>query len=289
MLRQSWGFGSANGLTALIGQAVMISDKVVLSTVLPLELFGLYTLTFTVAGSITKMTGPFTNAYLPHFIELVEQSSWDRLSKTYHFVTQIASAVVVPAGMAMALYAEPILLLLTGNAEGARTLAPVLLILAASNMLNSLMWLPCALQLACNAAWLTLRINLVQATIYLLLLVPLVTRYGIYAPPTLLLLANILVFPVYVAFTHRIALRGEAAAWLMRGILLPGAAAAAVILAGFLVLPTPGPVSLLPWLAANCLAAAAIALTVTPDGSTFLRVQIDRRLRGAGIRRAKRT
>jgi O-antigen/teichoic acid export membrane protein len=160
----------------------------------------------------------------------------------------------------MLIYAQPIMLLLTGNAANSATIAPVFAIMAAANTLGSLMIVPQMLQLACGAPWIALRINLFQAIPYVLLLVLLAPRFGMYAPAGLWLATTIVSFPVMTAMTHQLALRGEAWAWLKRAILFPACTAAAVSFAGAFVLPEPSLVVLLPWLVLNYAVALAAAL-----------------------------
>jgi len=256
----SWQFASAIWVSTLIGQLIMLSDKVVMSKLLSLELFGLYSLAFAVASTAQRLVTPFSNAYLPHFVELVEKESHELLSQTYNLASRLASSVVMCAGFLMLIYAQPIMLLLTGNAANSAIIAPVFAIMVTANTLGSLMVLPQMLQLACGAPWIVLRINLFQAIPYVLLLVLLAPRFGMYAPAGLWLATTIVSFPVMTAMTHQLAMRGEAWGWFKRAILFPACAAAAVLFAGAFVLPEPSLVVVLPWLVLNYAVALAAAL-----------------------------
>jgi O-antigen/teichoic acid export membrane protein len=260
MFQANWRFSFTVWLSTVIGNLIMLSDKVVMSALLSLELFGLYSIAFAVASTIQRMVTPFSNAYLPYFVELVEKDRHELLSQAYNLASRLASSVVICAGLLMLIYAQPIMLLLTGNAANSATIAPVFAIMAAANTLGSLMILPQMLQLACGAPWIALRINLFQAIPYVLLLVLLAPRFGMYAPAGLWLATTIVSFPVMTAMTHQLALRGEAWAWLKRAILFPACTAAAVLFAGAFVLPEPSLVVLLPWLVLNYAVALAAAL-----------------------------
>ena len=260
MFRTSWRFASTVWLSTLVGQLIMLSDKAVMSTLLPLELFGLYSLAFAVASTVQRLITPFSNAYLPHFVELVEKDSHELLLRTYNLASRLASSAVICAGLLMLIYAQPIMLLLTGNAANSATIAPVFAIMVTANTLGSLMVLPQMLQLACGAPWIALRINLFQAIPYVLLLVLLAPRFGMYAPAGLWLATTIVSLPIMTAMTHQLALRGQAWAWFKRAILFPACAAAAVVFAGAFVLPEPSLVAVLPWLVLNYVVALAAAL-----------------------------
>ena len=259
LFRASWRFTFTVWLSIVIGQLILLSDKIVMSAVLPLDLFGLYSIAFTVASMVQRLATPFSNAYLPHFVELVEKRSFEPLSQAYHLASRLASAVVICAGFLL-LYAQPIMLLLTADPAKAGIIAPVFAMLAAANILAALMVLPQMLQIACGAPWIALRINSLQVVPYVALLVLLAPRIGMYAPAGLWLAAASANLPLMTIMTHRIVLQGQACGWFKRAILLPALAAAAVLGAGAIVAPAPSPVALLPWLAVNYALALAAAL-----------------------------
>src|SRR5262245_11111836 len=260
MFQASWRFSFSVWLSTLIGQLIMLSDKVVMSRLLSLELFGLYSIAFAVASTIQRLVTPFSNAYLPHFVELVEKNNYELLSQAYNLASRLASSVVICAGFLMLIYAQPIMLLLTGNTTNTAIIAPIFAIMSVANTLASLMVMPQMLQLACGAPWIALRINLFQAVPYVVLLVLLAPRFGMYAPAGLWLATAVANLAVMTVMTHQVALRGQAWGWFKCAILLPACAAAAVLFAGAFVLPEPSPLAVLPWLALNYVVALAAAL-----------------------------
>ena len=260
LFQTTWRFTLTFWLSGLVGQLILLSDKVVMSAVLPLDLFGLYSLAFAVASTVHRLSTPFSNSYFPHFVELVEKRSHDLLSESYYLSTQLASAVVICAGLLMFIYANPIMLILTGNAASAEAIGPVFAILVAANTLGSLTVLPQMLQLACGAPWIALRINFLQAIPYIALLVPLAPRFGMYASASLWLAAAVVNFPLLVVMTHRLTLRRQAWKWFQRVILAPALAAAAVLVVGAIIVPDPSPLAMLPWFAVNYALALSAAL-----------------------------
>jgi O-antigen/teichoic acid export membrane protein len=260
LVQANWRFAFAVWLSGLSGQLIMLSDKAVMSTVLSLDLFGLYSLAFAVASAVQRLSTPFSTAYFPHFVELVEKRDNDLLSQSYYLSTRLASAVVLCAGLVMAIYAPAIMLLLTGNRADAAIIASVFTILVAANTISSLTVLPQMLQLACGAAWIALRINSIQTVPYVILLLLLAPRFGMYAPASLWLAASLMNFPIIIFMTHRVALQGQAWAWFKRAILPSAISATTVLLAAAALQPTPSPLALISWLAANYALALGVAL-----------------------------
>src|SRR5262249_61374759 len=113
-----------------------------------------------------------------------------------------------------------------GDAARTEMVAPVFALLAAANMLASLVVLPKALQFACGAAWIAFRISLIEALPYLALLLLLAPRFGMYAPAGLWLAASAINLPIITIMPHQVALKGQASPWLRQPVLLPAAVAA---------------------------------------------------------------
>jgi O-antigen/teichoic acid export membrane protein len=260
LFQASWRFAFTVWLSIAVGQVILLSDKMVMSAVLPLDLFGLYSIAFAVASTVQRLATPFSNAYLPHLVELFEKQSFELLSQAYHLASQLASAVVICAGLLLVIYAQPIMLLLTADPAKAGIIAPVFAILAAANTLAALMVLPQMLQIGCGAPWIGLRINSLEVVPYVALLVLLAPRIGMYAPAGLWLAAGLANLPIMTIMTHRVVLQGQAWRWFRRSILLPAIAAAAVLVAGAVVAPEPSPVATTLWLAVNYALALAAAL-----------------------------
>src|SRR5258707_5380550 len=93
LLRKTWKFTSGTWLAVLFGQVATLGDKIVLSTLLPLHLFGLYSLAATVTTTIQRLAPPFTNTYFPHFVRLVEQERPDLLPAPYRQAPDSAMSV----------------------------------------------------------------------------------------------------------------------------------------------------------------------------------------------------
>jgi O-antigen/teichoic acid export membrane protein len=267
-----WRFTSANGLAVVINQIVVVGDKMILSTALPLEVFGLYSFTSTAASLIPKLAGPFTLAYYPRFVELIEQKRLDLLSHVYHFATQLLSIVLISVGSIVAIYAKEIIFLLTGSYDSAARLGPVLALLSIGNTVSALMWLPIYLQFASGVASAALNISAVQAVVCLPTLLLLVPRYGMYVAPTMWLIVNCITFPVVIRMTHHSAVKGQAWRWVKDAVAWPTCGVTGALGAGFVF--SPAHISWIvtsPWLAVNCIMAIVAGMLCAPASNGFIR------------------
>jgi O-antigen/teichoic acid export membrane protein len=91
---------------------------------------------------------PVFNAVFPRLSALVAGRAEAELRDVYHRAAQALAVLVLPLGTALAWFPWEAVFLWTGRAETATQTAPLLRLLAAGTMLNGLLHLPYALQLA---------------------------------------------------------------------------------------------------------------------------------------------
>jgi O-antigen/teichoic acid export membrane protein len=222
---------------AFLSFVLMQSDRLIMSTVLPLSEFGYYTLAATVAAALSTLVQPFFAALYPRYSGLVATGQNLRLVNLYHTSNQLLAPVVLSAASVVALFSFEVLQLLTGDPKVAAASGPILTILVCGTALNGLMHLPHALQLA--HGW--TRLALAQNLILVLVVVPatwwLGNRFGGLGAALVWLTLNLVFVVVSVPLMHRRLLRGELGRWYLRAVLPP--ALAAGIVAGVLRLALP--------------------------------------------------
>jgi O-antigen/teichoic acid export membrane protein len=263
LIRSNWRFSSTMWLSSLVGQVTVFGDKLILSKMLPLDQFGLYSLVFAVIVSISRVAGPFTNSYFPYFIEVMNRQR-DQLHRTFLIGAQLSTSIIVATGMTIALNGRPIMLLLTHSEADSAAVAPVFSMLAVANTIGLLIWMPVTLQLAGGVTWITLRLNLLQCLLYLPILPLLVPRYGLYAPAGLWLAVTACTIPAFIVMMRRVMPREDLTSWMVWGVLVPLSAAMAALVPGALLEPAMPSYVLPVWLAANFAVSAAAALAASP-------------------------
>jgi O-antigen/teichoic acid export membrane protein len=274
VLKATWKFSSGAWLAVAFAQVATQCDKILLSTLLPLHWFGLYSLAISVTAIIQRLAPPFTNSYFPHFVRLREQARPDLLAAVYRQACEFASALFLAAGLSLVAYAGPIAQLLSPDPGGTAGLALVLALLAAANMLNVEMALPFSLLFAHGVTAVALRINSAQCVLYLAGLAILVPHYGVNAAALLWLAANAIALPVLIVMTHRAVLLGPARSWLVRAVLLPGCAAGLVLVMGAAVMPDLPRLPVLIWISLNAALALAAALLAAPETRRLIRARV---------------
>ena len=99
LLLRIWRF--AAGMTGISVTVIILTqtDKIVLSKILPLEMFGYYTLATVVANALYYFVGPVFSALFPRFSQLVSVNDQAGLKDLYHKSCQFISVMILPAAI----------------------------------------------------------------------------------------------------------------------------------------------------------------------------------------------
>lgn len=220
-LQAIWRFAGGMMVTTLLSLLLMQVDKIILSRLLNLEMFGYYTLAGTVTAMIYLLINPITQAYYPRFTQLVTQNDTDKLRHVYHQSAQLVSVLIIPVTIMLVFFGKNILIVWTGNALLAQNVAPILTLLALGTMLHGFMHIPYMLTLAYG--WTSLGVY--QNIIAVILLVPFIIwatlHYGAIGAAWIWLILNGGYALIGVHFMYRRLLVTEKWRWYGKDIILP--------------------------------------------------------------------
>lgn len=206
----------AAGMSGITAFALILTqtDKVILSRLLDLKVFGYYALAGMFGTGLSMIVGSVFNTIYPRFSALVATHDEEALKYLYHRCTQLMAVIILPLAAVLALFSTDILQLWTRDAEVARNAGPIAAVLVIGTALNGLMTLPYALQLAYG--WTSIGLGI---TIFLtILVVPAIwfmaTSYGAVGAASVWVGLNVIYMAIGVPLTHRRLLKGEARRWI---------------------------------------------------------------------------
>lgn len=275
-LKGVWRFAGGMMATTLLGLLLMQVDKVILSRMLNLEMFGYYTLAGTVAAALYQLTGPITQAYYPRLITLQTKGGSDEVAGVYHQGAQLISVLIVPAAMMLIFFGNPLLFLWSGNQILADNTALLLALLAAGTLLNGLMHMPYMLTLACGWPGFAVRMNVIAVAILVPAVLWVAPRYGAIGAAWIwvVLNAGYVIFGMH--YLHRHILKSEKWRWYGQDVALPFIAAA--FTTGFIRWVTPDKVSGF-GLLSELLLASIMTFAVTISMTSLVRDQLIKNLK----------
>jgi len=230
----------AAGMSGIALTAIILTqfDRVVLSRLLSLEQFGYYMIAATAANGLLIIVNPVFSAVFPRFSALAAAGNADSVKALYRLSTQLLAILVLPLGVMLCTFSRELLFVWTGNIELARNTAAVLCLLAIGRMLNGLMHIPYALQLAYGWTGLGFRLNVVLVILFVPGVLWMASQYGGAGAATMWAVINAIYVFIGVPLTHRRLLPGEATRWFKEGFFLPLVITLAVIWTGRQVLPS---------------------------------------------------
>lgn len=277
LLKGVWRF--AAGMSAISVLAVILTqmDKIILSRMLSLEMFGYYTLASSVAMALAFVFTPVFSAVYPMFTQSVSADDQEGLKRLYHKSCQFMSVLVLPVAIVTALFSYEIILLWTQKPVIAEKSHLLVSILICGTAINGVMNLPYALQLAFG--W--TKLSFFKSTIAVILLVPLIIymamRYGAVGAASVWLVLNMGMFFFEIPIMHRRILRKEKWRWYLQDVCLP--LAVCVLVAGLGRIFINGPMSQLMMLL-NLIIISALTLGtvsfITPVTRTWLIMQLSK-------------
>lgn len=169
-------------------------DRLVVSSMRPLEEFAWYTLAATLAQIPTIVTTPIATALLPRFTELVEAGARRPLRDLYESNSYLIAAVAAAAACALFFFAGDVAAVWITRREVPATFAPVIQVLSVGGLFLALQLAPFQLSLANghNRTNVTLGAWVLLATVPLQ--VVLTSRLGLLGAGVPWLLLNLLAF-----------------------------------------------------------------------------------------------
>jgi O-antigen/teichoic acid export membrane protein len=205
--------------TFLIAQ----TDKIILSKLLNLSQFGIYTLCATLAGGIYLAVQPLFNVLLPRFNRLISENSQDELQSLYGLGAQMMALIVMPASTLIFFFSEEVLMIWTMQTEVVSQGAWLLKFLVLANTINALMNLPYCLQIAAGWTSLPLKVNYVIIFSLLPAMVWAAQEKGALGAAWVTLFLHACIMCTIPHIMHMKLLIRSKWQWYLRAILLPAA------------------------------------------------------------------
>jgi len=243
LLTDTWHFMAGMGATYFTLFLLEQADKLILSKILSLELFGYYSLAATLNSQFQLIGAQITTPLFPRFSALAASGKSEELRVLYHKSCQLVAVIIVPVAVVIALFSPRLIQIWTQDSLTAEMTAPIVSLLFISTALYNLIDVPSALSIAYG--W--TRLGLFQQLISVAVLVPLMIMMALSLGGVGAALTKILLSVGYVIFIPPIVhrkfklLHGELKNWYLSDVGLPLLVILAVAGAGSWLIPDSVP------------------------------------------------
>ncbi len=221
LIVKNWQFASGMMGISLVTVILTQLDKIILSKMLTLEMFGYYMLAFNVANALHGLVNPIFSGLFPRFTQLVASAEESNLITLYHKGCQLLSIFVLPVAITIAVFAKEILALWLGDTMAIQNSHQILTLLIIGTALNALMIMPFALQLAYGWTKLAIYKNIVAVVLLVPLMVWMVQMYQGIGAAWVWIILNLGYLIFEIPIMHRRLLKGEMSKWYSRDVFLP--------------------------------------------------------------------
>lgn len=240
-VRGVWRFaGGMVGITFLTLLLTQV-DKILLSKLLTLREFGYYTLAGTIAGALSILISPITQAFYPRFCEMQARGDTVALADNFHKGAQLVSVIAGSAGIVLVLFSETFLKLWTQDNELSRQVSTIMSLLVFGNLLNGMMWIPYQMQLAHGCTRLGVYVNMVAVLFIVPSILWFVPSYGAQGAAWVWVVLNIGYGLIAMHFMYRLFMTKEKWRWYCEDVLVPLVAAGLAV--GMIKFLLPGQIT----------------------------------------------
>ena len=221
VLKEVWKYAAAVSANGVVGVVLTQLDKVILSKLLTLEMFGYYTIACTVASAAWSVIIPFNSAIFPQFVHLNELGEHERLRLFFHKTSQALSVLLLPLCLVLVFFSRDILLVWTSRPDLAEYGCSIVSILTLGTMLNGMTSIPAYAASAFGWPQLITVTNTIQAFLLVPLIWFLASAYGAKGAAVAWLLINSTYVLAMTPVFFRRYLRGEQREWYFRDQIAP--------------------------------------------------------------------
>jgi O-antigen/teichoic acid export membrane protein len=244
--RRIWRFSAGTFVIGFTASVLTQADKLVVSSVVPLDQFAAYSLCFMLVMLISNfIASPMASSLFPHFTQLISEGKQDVLAFEYHRWTQFLMVLLLPACGVLLVFSKPLLeVWLGGNSKMIEEMTALMPWVVLGTLFSTVTLFPFCLQIASGWTRLSAIKNFVAIAVILPILILEVPRLGPIVGAWCWFALNFGYYTLEVPIMHRRLLRGEMVSWWLRDTLLPGGIAAAFF---YLVAEAVRPMALSPW------------------------------------------
>lgn len=217
-VRRIWRFSLSMNLLGILAILIVQVDRLAVSTLLPLEALGQYTLAYTAASLIPLIIAAISSAVLPWLAAAHARDEHHEMARRYRDADQIMLFLVGGVAFALIAYGEPLLTLWVG-AGAAAGAVPSLALLALGFWLSAVVANAYNVAVARGAPARFLKANIVGIVPYAALVVILIGRMGIAGAALAWVVLNIFYIVALVGHVHHRMIGISTCGWLIRTVL----------------------------------------------------------------------
>jgi len=232
-----WKYAAAISANAIVGIVLTQLDKVLLSKMLSLEMFGYYSLAATVGSAIWMIILPFNSAIFPRFVQLHEATQTEELRLFFHRASQFLSLALFPVCALIIFFSSEILTLWLNDPAVVRQCHLIVSLLVFGTMLNGIASVPGYSATAFGWPQLITYTNAIQAFVIIPLIIGMVYFFKEVGAAVAMVFLNSIFVIFMVPIFFRRYLNEERKKWYLYDVAVPAVTAFSICSISTLIAP----------------------------------------------------
>ena len=260
--------GFAGGMLVVTVLSILMTqaDKMILSKMISLEIFGYYMLAWSVASGLSRVVTPLTQAYYPRFTELVATKDDIALTKELRLASQLTNVMIMPPAMLIGFLSKSILFAWTGNLSVADSAAPILSFMVVGTIMTSCSYPALTILFSKKQIKPVIIVNLVSLVVLLPLLIFAVIQFGVMGAVFIWGLYGLVLYISFQVYGLREIHQVGFFSIMLRDFVAPGLASLAVAsMAGYWLGAVSGKITFVTLLSITLIVSWLTALLVCKD------------------------
>lgn len=197
-----WKFASGGAVITITGFILTQADKFLLTKLVTVKEFGLYSLATVVAAIPSLVAFPIKASVQPRLVQLVRNGNMQEIWSFYETACAFLACAIIPMSLMLILFPSEIVYVWTGDESVAESVSLLVPVLSLGTLFMCLMLIPFTLQLAYEWTSLTIYSNIISIVLFIPLTVYLVNDYGVIGAGFLMLFVYLFQFFIVTGFIH---------------------------------------------------------------------------------------
>ncbi|MFA4933766.1 MAG: oligosaccharide flippase family protein [Candidatus Omnitrophota bacterium] len=230
--------GFAGGMILITALSILMTqaDKLILSRMVSLKIFGFYMLAWTVSSGLSRVAIPLMQAFSPRFTELVSKGNDRELAKQVHLASQLMSVLIIPPAALIMVFSKQILYAWLGNPEIAAGAWQILGVMVAGTVLTSCSYPALSILYSRKKLGSVIVMNLFFLTALFPLLIVMIIHFGAIGAAFIWVLYGLVQYVVYQVYGLEGITKTRFFSFLLRDLIVPCVVSFAVAgLSGYLL------------------------------------------------------
>ena len=204
LLRSMWRIAAQLSVVSIFAVVLKQVDRVLLVGLVPLEQVGYYTVAVTLSAGLALCATPLSTALLPRLSAQFANHDKNAALTSYKHASRVIALMLTPAALALIFYGESVLRVWTRSDIVAQAAGSVVIVLAAAALLNGMMQVPYALQVAAGKLRIALWTNGTGVVVLVPLTIVMVRALGLLGAGVAWLCFNVIYYFVVSVIIERV-------------------------------------------------------------------------------------